>query len=76
VTYNQVHVQSYQINLLKQIFKAIVIAHMHIKYMKQYIYMHKMYGYTNIVQTKAIVKLQINLTLVGYLLYLGIENVE
>jgi len=43
--------------------------------MKQYIYLHTMYGYTNIVQTKANVKLQINLTLAGYLLYLGIKNV-
>jgi len=36
--------------------------------------MHTMYGYT--VQTKASAKLQINLTLAGYLLYLGIENVK
>jgi len=35
-----------------------------------------MQGYTNIVQTKASVKLSINLTLAGCLLYLGIENVK
>ena len=44
--------------------------------MKQYIYMDTMYGYTNIVQTKASAKLLINLALAGYLLYLGIENVK
>jgi len=44
--------------------------------MKQYIYMHTMYGYTNKVQTKASVKLPINFTPAGYLLYLGIKNVK
>jgi len=44
--------------------------------MKQYSYKHTMYGYTNMAQTKASVKLQINLTQAGYLLYLGIENVK
>jgi len=40
-------------------------------------YLHAtMYSYTNIVQTKASVKLPINLTLAGYLLYLEIKNVK
>jgi len=38
--------------------------------------MYTMYGYTNIVQTKASVKLRVNLTLAGYLLYLGIKYVK
>jgi len=44
--------------------------------MKQCIYMHTLYGCINKVQTKASVKLPINLTLAGYSLYLGIENVK
>jgi len=84
VTYNQVH--SYQINLLKQMFKTIVIAYtckMHEAIaIATYIYMHTMYVWLYCTnkskrpKTVKRIKLQINLTLAGYMLYLEIENVQ